>query len=64
MGTLNCEIYGRAFDSAATRPFSHCEECAGKLRNQNLGPTQLLYRPEVADVVRAIVRREFDPAKG
>jgi len=56
---LRCEICGGEFDSGAPRPFSHCQRCAEKLREQKLGPVQLLGRPDVAELVRSIVRREF-----
>ena len=58
---LKCEIKGcpNEFYSSASRPFNHCEDCAGKLRKQKLGPVQLLRRPEVAQIVRSIIQREF-----
>ena len=63
MEQLKCETCGKNFSSSGFRPFKHCQECAEKLRRQRLGPVQLLERPEVAAMIRSIVRREFDPTK-
>ena len=64
MDQLKCEICGDTFNSRGFRPFKHCQQCAEELRRQRLGPVQLLERPEVARMIRSIIRREFDPTKG
>ena len=64
MEQLKCEICGDTFNSSGFRPLKHCPQCAEKLRRQRLGPVQLLERPEVAGMIRSIIRREFDPTKG
>lgn len=64
MEQLKCEICGTTFNSSGFRPLKHCPKCAAKLRGQRLGPVQLLERPEVAGMIRSIIRREFNPTKG
>lgn len=64
MEQLKCEICGDTFNSRGFRPFKHCQQCDEELRRQRLGPVQLLERPEVARMIRSIIRREFDPTKG
>ena len=59
-----CELCYEPFDpgeKAGIPPFLFCTECREKLRAQGLGPVQLLARPEVSDLIRSIIKREFRP---